>query len=251
MIRTRSLYETCHELFTDYPLAVRVVNRSGTIRSMVLMLPDGDDADFFVLMCDSSQDRPLYSLCIWRAGGIMDIDADSSAAVPDVVVNAVTRGIPIPRHGSVFGWSSGDAIVALVAVFAESASASAEPSWTVMPLAGTPEAQWPPFMCERLFGHWFWEYYRAGCIISLDDLIARKPDTVFWVDTKAILGSDCCAVARDISSPEGPLLRHGRYVYFQVLQAGNPVPSLEALLADSGKIDLAPRFHLSVQSDDR
>ena len=103
MIRTRSLYETCHELFTDYPLAVRVVNRSGTIRSMVLMLPDGDDADFFVLMCDSSQDGPLYSLCIWRAGGIVDIDADSSAAVPNVVVNAVTRGIPIPRHGTVSG----------------------------------------------------------------------------------------------------------------------------------------------------
>ena len=122
----------------------------------------------------------------------------------------------------------------------------AEPSWTVMPLAGTPEARSAPWPSANVSsGHWFWEYYRAGCHHTPSMTSSPGNGTqVFWVNTKAILGSDCCAVARDISSPEGPLLRHGRYVYFQVLQAGNPVPSLEALLADSGKIDLAPRFRI-------
>lgn len=252
MIRTKSLYEACHELFTDYPLAARAVNRSSTIRSMVLLLRDGDDARFFVLVRDSREGRSLYSLCTWRAGGIVDIEADGSAAAPDVVVSAVTRGIPVPRHGSIFGWRWRDAVTALVAVYAEYTPASPEPSWTVMPLAGTPEAQWPPFTGERLFGRWFWDHYRAGSVISLDNLIAGTPDTVFWADTKAILGSDCCAVARDISSPdpEGPALRRGRYVYFEALRADKPVPSLGALLADPGKIDLAPRFQRSVDSDD-
>lgn len=250
MVRTRSLYETCNELFTDYPLAARTVNRSGTIRSMVLLLRDGDDAGFFVLVSDSSEGRPLYSLCTWQAGGIVDIEADGSAAVSDVAVKAVTRGVPLPRHGSVFGWRHGDAVTALVAVYTEHTPESPEPSWTVMPLAGTPEAQWPPFTGERLFGHRFWEQYRAGSIITLDNLIAGTPDTVFWADTKAILGSDCCAVAHDISSPDGPVLRRGRYVYYQALRDGKPVPSLNALLADPGKIDLAPRFQRSAHGGD-
>jgi hypothetical protein len=68
---------------------------------------------------------------------------------------------------------------------------------------------------------------------------------VFWTDTGAILGSGCCAVAHDIRSPEGPMLQRGRYVYYQALRAGKPVPSLRVLLAATGKIDLAPRFRRS------
>jgi len=38
------------------------------------------------------------------------------------------------------------------------------------------------------------------------------------------------------------MLQRGRYVYYQALRAGKPVPSLRVLLAATGKIDLAPRF---------
>lgn len=95
---------------------------------------------------------------------------------------------------------------------------------------------------ECLFGDWFWEHYRAGNLVCLGGLIAETPDTVFWVDTRAILGSGCCAVARDITSPDGYTLRRGRYVYHQALRADKPMPSLGELLADTEKIDLAPRF---------
>ena len=72
------------------------------------------------------------------------------------------------------------------------------------------------------------------------DIIQRS--TVCEWAPKAILGSDSCAVARDVSNPEGHTLRRGRYIYYQALRAGKPVPSLTALLSDTSEIDLALRF---------
>jgi hypothetical protein len=86
------------------------------------------------------------------------------------------------------------------------------------------------------------EYYQAGTISSLDDLIGGTPGAVFWINTAAILGSDCCAVARDITSPDGHTLRRGRYVYYEALRAGKPVPPLRKLLATADRADLASRF---------
>ena len=156
---------------------------------------------------------------------------------------------PDSTDGSLFGWRCGDTITALIAFYAEYAAASLPPSWTLMPLAGAPEAQWPPFTGEQLFGNWAWEHYRVGNIVLLDDLIAGTADTVFWADTKTIFDSDCCAVARDITSPEGHTLQRGRYVYYQVLRAGRPMPSLDVLLANTSKVDLAPRFRRAGDSD--
>jgi len=124
-----------------------------------------------------------------------------------------------------------------------------EPSWTVMPLAGTSEAQWPPFTDERLLGRWFWDQYWNGTVVCLGGLIASTLDAVFWVDTQATLGSYSCAVSRDIRSSEGYTLRAGRYVYHQVLREGKSVPSLEMLLAEADKTDLSPRFRRSEYSD--
>ena len=111
-----------------------------------------------------------------------------------------------------------------------------------MPLTDIPETQWPPFTERRFFGDWFWQWYRAGSITSLSNLIASTPETVFWVDTKAILGSGSCAVAAEVSAPEGYRLRRGCYVYYRALRAGRPVPSLRALLSDDSRIDLSPGF---------
>lgn len=250
MTRNSSLYDACQALFESYPLAVRAVDCSGTIRSMVLMLRDGEDAGFFVLSYNCGEGGPFYSLCPWRTRAIVDIEVDSGTAVPDVAVNAVTHGVPLPRHGSLFGWRSGNAVTALVAVYSKYTPECPEPCWVVMPLAGTPEAQWPPFTGEHLFGYWFWEHYRGRSIVSLSGLIAGTPDTVFWAETETVPDGDCCIVARDIWSPEEELtLRRGRYVYYQVLQAGVTVPSLRTLLDATGKIDMAPRFRRFEHSD--
>ena len=241
-MRTSSLYEKCHELFIGYPLAASAVDGERTVRSMVLMLRDEDDAEFFVLSHHCGEGRSFYSLCPWPAGTIVDIEADGSAPVPDAVVSAVTHGVPIPQDGSLFGWKRQDAVTALIAVYAEHTPTSPEPCWSVMPRAGIPETQWPPFTGEPLIGNWFWELQQAGKIVFVGGLIAGIPGTVFWADTESIIGSDCCVVARDVRSPEGYTLPSGRYVYYKALRAGGPVPSLQELLADTDKTDLAPRF---------
>jgi hypothetical protein len=241
MTRTCSLHEACDELFAEYPLAVSVDNRDWAVHSMVLMLRD-HDVRFFVLSQDGGASRPRYALRQWPAGGIVTIEADSGTAVSGTVASAVMNGVPIPQDGSLFGWRCGDAVTALVAVYARYTRSEPEPFWSVLPLAGIPETQWPPFTRESLFGHWFWEHYQAGSIVSLDGLIARTPATVFWIETTAIFGSGCCAVARDIRSPEGFTLPCGRYVFDQALRAGKPVPSLEMLLNGYRKTDLASRF---------
>jgi hypothetical protein len=241
MNSTSLLYEACSELFARYPLAVET---GISVSWMVLAQHEGARAGFFVLTHDHDAGDPLYSLSPWRGPGGVDIGPGTDSAVPEHFAVVIARGIPLPRHGSFFGWRDKDRITALVAAYAQYTPATPEPSWATMPLVGVPGTRWPPFVRERLFGPWFWDLCRAGSIISLDDLIAATPDAVFWVDTSAILGSGSCAVARDIACREGIVLQRGRYVYYQVLQADKPVPSLEELLADDGKVDLATRFGL-------
>ena len=217
----------------------------------MLLLSDGDGARVFVLTHDRRDGRSLYSLRQRGTRETVNIEAGGDAAVPDVAVNAVTRGVPIPRDGSLFGWRCGDAVTALVPVYTTSTTTSPDPFCAVMPRAGIPEVQWPPFTEEHLPGPWFWEHYWARRIISASGLIAETPATVFWADTKATLGTNCLLVAHDIESGEDYTLRHGIYVYYKVLRAGTPVPSLTVLLADSDKIDLAPRFRRFMDSDGR
>lgn len=237
-----SLYEACGQLFDNFPLAARDVDRSGAIRSMVLMLRQGDDARFLVLAQGCGEGGPLYSMCPWPAGDVVDIDARGRPAVPDELTSAVTHGVPLPRHGSMFGWADQGTFGALIVIYTDGAPGRPLPRWTVMPFAGLTESRWPPFTGRRFFGRWFWDEYWAGSIVSLDELIAQAPGSVFWVNTRTVLAADSCAVVRDIRSPDGHTLRRGRYVYWEALRSGRLVPSLTALLADPAKIDMAPRF---------
>ena len=85
-----------------------------------------------------------------------------------------------------------------IPVYTMSTPASPEPFCAVMPRAGVPEGEWPPFTEERLPGPWFWKDYWSRRIVSVVGLIAARPATVFWADTKADLGVDCCVVAQDL-----------------------------------------------------
>lgn len=244
MTRTDTVAEACRELFAHYPLAVLTADCGCDTQAMLLVVSDSDGAQYFVLSHDR---RGGYTLRQRRTTDYVNIDANGSAIVPDVVVNVVTRGVPIPRDGSMFGWMRCGAVTAVVPVYATSTPEFSEPSWIVMPRTGVPEEQWPPFITEHLFGPWFWEHYWAEKIISLSALIARTPNTFFWANAKAILGSACCIVAHDTASSEGYMLRRGIYVCHDTLRAGKEVPSLAALLADADKTDLASRFQRFAQ----
>jgi hypothetical protein len=245
VIRTNSLYETCHRLFAEYPLAVEALDRGRHVRSMILLLSDGHDSRFFTLIA-RTKGAASFSLLPWRADGGVDIGPDGGP-LPAELAAALIRGLPVPRDGSLFGWVHEGAITALIGVQARYTPDTPVPSWAVMPLAGSPAPQWPPFTRDRLLGPWFWEYQRAGTIALLDGLLAKTSGVVFWVDTRDSLGSDCCAVAEDIRSTDGYTLRRGGYVYYEVLLGGKPVPPLAKLLDSPVKIDLAPRFQVSGQ----
>lgn len=236
------LWETCHDWFARYQVAAKSTDRTGSVRTMLLMLRNSNGPRFFVLSQDCRGDRPRYSLRVRRSSDSVDIEANTRARFPNTVVEAVTHGVPIPRDGSLFGWRCEGTIVTLVPVYTAFRPESPDPFCAVMPRVGTSKAQWPPFTDERPFGQWFWQHYTAEEIISLDSLIAETPGAVFWADTRAVPGSYCCAVARDIKSPGGCTLQRGVYVYHRALRTGESLPSLRVLLASNSKIDLAPRL---------
>lgn len=242
---SKLLYERCEELFIDYPLAIRPLNQRKTVRSIVLILADAPDVRYFVLLQERTEDPSIYSLCPWHECDRVDIEENNDDSLTKLEVNAITRAVPVPRHGSLFGWRSGDTISALIAFHADYTPDCPEPSWKVMPLVGISQDCWPPFTHEPLLGHWFWSHYQAGRIVSLGGLIAGKPNTVFWTDRAEVLGRDCCVVSHDIPSREGFTLSAGRYVSHESLHMGEQVPPVGILLADVSKIDLAPRFRSS------
>lgn len=238
----RSAYDRCAELFAAYPLAVQCADWAGALHSIVLVVRDGDDADFFTLARDASEGKPFYSLVPWRPDGPrVYIEADGSV-VSGTAATALSQGIPLPRHGSLFGWLAGNRVTALVAVYTKYSPGYPEPSWAVMPRADIPARAWPPFTDEQLFGSWFWEHYRKGTLVSLAALIAVNPGTAFWVDSKAALGWDCCVVSSDIPSDGEYVLPRGCYLYSEALRQGVDVPPPDTLLAGTGKTDLAPRL---------
>ncbi len=248
MIRAGSAHDLCGGLFADYPSAVREADGIRSVQSMVLMVRDGDgDGDgvcFLVLVRDGSEAgrEPCYSFVPWHADGPLVTIEPGGRCLPRPVAAAIARGTPIPRHGSLFGWLQGNMVSALIAVYADHAPEYPEPSWAVMPLAGAPRTSWPPFTSEQLLGSWFWKYYRAMRIVDLAGPIAARPGTVFWADTAATLGWDCCVVSRDIAGDAGYVLPLGCYLYYEGLHSGQAPPPVGTLLAGTGKTDLAPRL---------
>lgn len=232
-------YRRCQSLFAEFPLAARVTKTPWPERSMVLMVPDSARPRFFILSQEDTTGSP-FSLFPWRAPGatLIPPGCDSLA---DEDAEALTLGVPIPPHGSLFGWVSGSAVTALICAYARYSPQTPTPSWAVMPCLDASRDGWPPFTCKKLLGRWFWEYVRSGNIRDLKSAVAMAPGTVFWVDTTELLGAGCCAVARDIAIADGLTLPKGRYLYYQAALSGTLVPPLRMLLRDPARADLASR----------
>jgi hypothetical protein len=168
------VYLACRYLFNEYPLSVSAFDHVPSLHTMVLMLRDGEDVRFFALMRIRGNGRTDYTLSAWRAQGAVEIAADGGE-VPEAVANVIEQGIPIPRDGLLFGWAYQEIVTALIMVYASYRPDSPLPAWSVMPLLGTPESQWPPFSIERYFGRWFWKDYQAGNIVQFGQPRGRLP----------------------------------------------------------------------------
>ena len=74
----------------------------------------------------------------------MDIGVNGSAPVPDEVAVVLTRGVPIPQDGSLFGWRREGAVAALIPIYTAFMPASPDPLYVVMPRVGVPEGAVAP-----------------------------------------------------------------------------------------------------------
>lgn len=106
--------------------------------------------------------------------------------------------------------------------------------------SGGAESSWAPFIGARLFGAWFWDHYRNGNVVDLAPLVAATPDAAFWAQP-GNLTYGCCAVARDVTSPDGWTLPQGVYVCSDSLRDGETAGPLDEVLAGD-VTDLYPRF---------
>jgi len=239
MMRVRSAYDQCEDLFAAYPLAVQCIDWAGDLHAMALVVRNDDRADYFMLARDSSEQKTFYSLAPWRPDGPrVDIEADRGDA-PRATATVLGQGIPLPRHGSLFGWLEGDGVTALLAVYTQYAPEHPEPSWAVMPLDDASAQRWPPFTRQH-FGSWFWEHYRARKLVPLAALVAANPGTVFWAGIEGTPGWDCCIVSRDVKSDAGYTLTRGCYLNYEALRQGVKVPPPDRWPAGAPKLDLAP-----------
>jgi hypothetical protein len=244
MTPASDVFKACEDLYAEYPMAASPVNSRGTVYAIVLTLCDGADARYFTLARYEVADGHSYVLSPWRSDHGVTIRTDSHD-VADLAVAAVMRGVPMPRDGSMFGWTCGGTVAALVLVHTSYTPQSPVPTWSAMSLADGFETQWPPFIGESSFGPWFWDHYRAGKLISIGGLVAANPGCVFWVDAYATIGTSCCVVTNDLEASGGPILGRGRYVDSRALMSGqlpeHQVPSMAELLAGN-RTDLAPLF---------
>lgn len=233
------LYAACTDLFNRYPLAVSDVTEDGSVRSMDLAVVEGDDAAFYFLSLRDNEHGTDCSLWPWAADTEAIADMKPGDAGNPAAADIVARALPIPRDGSLFAWVDAGTVTAVVAFHSDCSPKHPDPTYQVMPLAGSPETEWPPFTGEPVLGPWVWECVASGQLAPLNLVIAGTDGAVFW-------SGGCLAIASDVAGP-GFVLTPDVYVYYQQLRAG-VVSSLETLLADPGVVDLAPRFQRYYQS---
>jgi hypothetical protein len=241
---TGTLYRECEELFTHYPQASRTPTRGLEWETVILVAPGGGRPQFFTLGWMHSGDPvPFFMLGSWASRTYLLITEDGAVQEQGIsasdAAQVLREATPLPQHGSLFGWTPAGRVTALIAVYADSRGEYPEPSWAVMPLAGTPATQWPPFSAEQAIGPWFWEYLTAGQIIDIGAALSDTRRTAWWVTAA---GSQYCAVTRDVALPRGVVLPRGLFAWHEELSAGTPVPSLPAALASTGKRDLGVTF---------
>jgi hypothetical protein len=232
------LAEACSNLFDAYPAAVEVVDRNGPARSMILALPDGEEARFFILAHDAADGASSWTLGPWTA----DVCAIAEwACTDDMAAAIVARGVPVPPDGTMFAWRDGYTLPALLAFYAD-AEKDVSPYWTTMQTVDADRPA-PVPQCSAGIKCWerFWGLYDAGDIIPATALVARNPGTIFWADARESLEYGCFVVARDVATLEGYVLPRGCYVHSDDLQAGGSMPMVDIVLADPGRVDMAPR----------
>jgi hypothetical protein len=178
------LFADCLRLFQGYPLAVRRHYAEHRYGSMVLANPrprTGTDR-FLVLIMEWDD---LFVLRHWdrRTGPRAEIGRDEPA--PGDVALLLDSCVPVPRDGALLGWLAGRQVRAVLAAHGRLPEpwddASVLPGITVLPLAASPPAEWPPFADAPLDRGQLWRHAERGHLVDLAPLLASRAGRAFAV----------------------------------------------------------------------
>ena len=240
-------FAACLELFSRYPLAVTPHGADRRSQSMVLMNRAVGPAGYFVL----TQARDdLFVIRSWtRRGGVNEVIRPEEP-VSDVIGQAVTASMPVPRDGALLGWVTDSQVTVLLAVHGRPPEAwdapAPVPEIQVLPMAGTIDLlHWPPFTVSPLGDGRLWEYVERGRIVDLAPLVARSAGRAFWVpsaDRWSARHEIGCVVVTGNLPAEEYWLPAGVYMDHWTLREGIQAPPAGHLLALPGVVDLARRL---------
>lgn len=240
-------FAACLELLSRYPLAVTPHGADGRSRSMVLMNRTVGPAGYFVL----TQARDdLFVIRSWtRRGGVNEVIRPEEP-VSDLISQAVTASMPVPRDGALLGWVTDSQVTVLLAVHCRPPEAwdapAPVPEIQVLPMAGTIDLlHWPPFTASPLGDGRLWEYVERGRIVDLAPLVARSAGRAFWVpsaDRWSARHEIGCVVVTGNLPAEEYWLPAGVYMDHWTLREGIQAPPAGHLLALPGIVDLARRL---------
>jgi hypothetical protein len=211
---------------------------------MVLANRDAGEARFFVLIMEWDD---LFVLRHWdrRDGPRVEIGPHQAASAE--VRRVVEASVPVPRDGALLGWLTGHRVQAVLAAYGRLPEpwddASAVPGVLVMPLVGSPTAEWPPFAARPLDDGALWTHVTRGGLVDIGPLVTRLPGCVFLVsggDGAAgprLTGARVVVIER--LSTDDCWLPAGVYADQRTLRTGTPTMTASQLLALPGVVDLA------------
>jgi hypothetical protein len=235
-------FDACLRIFRQYPLAVRRHYAEHRYGSMVLMDAGHGAVRYFVLIMEWDD---LFVLRHWdrRAGPRLEIGRDEPA--PGDVAPLLESCVPVPRDGALLGWLAGQQVRAVLAAHGRLPEpwedASAVPGMTVLPLAASPPADWPPFADDPLGGGRLWRHAERGQLVDLAPLLACRAGRAFAVP--GVGGPSGSRGARIVVTERlraaGFWLPAGVYADHRSLRDGPSMLTPRQLLAQPGVVDLA------------
>ena len=240
-------FAACRQLFRYHPLAVNQPPAgAGGLATMVVR---DRTAGFFVL---TRPEENRFILRSWHERDGVEEEIRRGRPVPDLARQVIATCLPVPRHGSLFGWIACRQVTALLAVRSAppsshgsspgDASAPARlagPEVRVLPLEGTTKQwHWPPFTVSPLDDWRLWEYIEWREIVDVMPLLGARPGRAFWVPAPDGRPTGHVVLTENVRT-DAFWLPEGVYCDHWTLREGIEAPPADSLIASPRAVDLS------------
>lgn len=233
-------FAMCKQLFRLSPAVEPVSGR--------MILAVGAEHRRYLTLTRAGVEQPSFVLADWTGDRVVTIRSDGAtinSGLDDLEVDRfldwALNGIPVPRHGTVFGEVRGlleKRVVALLTF--RSARAVQQPGVEMevlidAELSGASAGNLPISYWWTQVPSNFWTAWRIGIIVDLAEHFRQRRETVWRMNVSRI-ATPVFAVAEDITVA-GITLPQGRFAAATALRRQRTIPSLAHLLAYTRKTD--------------